>query len=135
MILPITLTIAAAAALINFWLAVRVSQVRLAGKVMHGDGGNTLLMKRMRAQANFVEYTPFVVILIGLVEAARGANTLLWVAGIAYVLARIAHGFGMDSDKPNPFRAGGILVSMLVMLGLALDALWVVYTAPVLAPR
>ena len=72
MILPITLTIAGAAALLNIWLARRVGQMRLTHKVSIGDGGNEALIARMRAQANFVEYTPFVLILIGLIELAEG---------------------------------------------------------------
>ena len=70
MILPITLTIAGAAALLNIWLGPRVGQMRLAHKVSIGDGGNEALIARMRAQANFVEYTPFVLILLGLIELA-----------------------------------------------------------------
>ena len=131
MILPITLTIAAAAALLNLWLAVRIGRVRIAGKVLHGDGGNPLLLRRMRAQANFIEYTPIVLILLALVEAARGTHGWLWAVGLAYVVARIAHAFGMDSETSNPWRGAGIGVTMLVMLGLALYALVIVYTSPV----
>ncbi len=39
MILPITLTIAGAAALLNLWLGYRVGQMRQAYKVSIGDGG------------------------------------------------------------------------------------------------
>ena len=128
--LPITLTIAAAAALINVWLAVRVGQARHRAKVIMGDGGDPLLIARMRAQANFVEYTPFVLILLGLVEMARGPRGWLWAVGIAYVLARIAHGFGMERPAPNPWRGGGIGVTLLALLILAIYALTIVYTAP-----
>ena len=129
--LPITLTIAAAAALVNLWLAIRIGRVRMAGKVLHGDGGNPLLMQRMRAQANFVEYTPFVLILIGLIEAARGTHGWLWAVGLAYILARISHAFGMDRTDTNPWRAMGFVVTALVLIGLALYALTIVYTSPV----
>lgn len=128
--LPITLTIAAAAALINIWLAVRVGRVRMANKVLHGDGGNALLLQRMRAQANFVEYTPFVLILIGLIEAARGTHGWLWAAGLVYVAARISHAFGMDRTDSNAWRALGFAASGAVLIGLALYALTIVYTAP-----
>ena len=66
MILPITPAISGAAALINFWLAWRVGQKRLSEKVSIGDGGNPAVLARMRAHANYVEFTPFVLILIGL---------------------------------------------------------------------
>ncbi len=50
--LPISLTIAAGAALLNLWLATRVGRVRGQEKVSIGDGGNDRLIRRMRAQAN-----------------------------------------------------------------------------------
>ena len=100
-ILPITLTIAAAATLLNLWLAVRVGRVRVASKVMIGDGGVPELVSRMRAQANFVEYTPFFLILLGLVELAHGSTTWLWLVAIVFVVARVFHAFGMDRPAPT----------------------------------
>jgi uncharacterized membrane protein YecN with MAPEG domain len=129
MILPITLTITGAAALLNIWLARRVGQMRLAHKVSIGDGGNEALIARMRAQANFIEYTPFVLILLGLIELAEGSQLWLWIVGVAYILARIAHGFGMDRPRPDPLRLRtiGILVTALILLGLALYAIVLPY--------
>ena len=40
MILPTTLTMAAAAALINLWLGMRVGNLRHALNINIGDGGN-----------------------------------------------------------------------------------------------
>lgn len=75
--LPLTLTMAAAAGLINLWLAIRIGQVRTSQKVSVGDGGNEFVIRRMRAQANFVEYTPFVLVLIGALECSGYAATWL----------------------------------------------------------
>src|SRR5689334_6380019 len=72
MILPMTLTMAAASTLLNLWLGYRVGQMRHAHKVSIGDGGAEPLIARMRAQANFVEYAPFFLILLAGVEMARG---------------------------------------------------------------
>ena len=130
MLLPVTLIVAAAATLLNIWLAIRVGQARGAAKVSIGDGGDRRLMARMRAQANYVEYTPFFLILLGLIELAHGAVTWLWVAAIVYILARIAHPFGMDRPGPNPLRVGGIVVSFAVLIGLAVYALYLGYTVP-----
>lgn len=126
MILPITLTAAGVAALINLWLAIRVGRVRTAEKINMGDGGNDRLIGAMRAQANFVEYTPFVLILIAAIEMATGTTWWLWAAMAAYMLARVAHGVGM-TGKSNPFRGIGILVTMLVLLGLAVTAIAIPY--------
>jgi uncharacterized membrane protein YecN with MAPEG domain len=130
MILPITLTITAAATLLNLWLAVRTGQVRLAAKIDIGDGGNPRLVARMRAQANFVEYTPFFLILLGLIEFAHGSATWLWLVAIVYVVARILHAFGMDRPTPNPFRLIGIMLTFVILLGLSIYALAIPYLAP-----
>ena len=129
MILPITLTIAGAAALLNIWLARRVGQIRISNKISIGDGGNEALIARMRAQANFIEYTPFVLILIGLIELAEGSRLWLWIVGVVYIVGRIAHGFGMDRPHPDPLklRMIGIITTMLILFGLALYAIVLPY--------
>ena len=127
--LPITLTIAAAATLINLWLATRVGRLRQAKRILIGDGGDLAMRARMRAHANFVEYTPFFLILLGLIEMARGSQAWLWIASILYVLARIAHAFGMDRQSPSPLRMGGIAVTWFVLIALAGYALVISYGA------
>jgi uncharacterized membrane protein YecN with MAPEG domain len=131
MILPITLTIAGAAALLNIWLARRVGQIRMSNKISIGDGGNEALTARMRAQANFVEYTPFFLILpsLALIELAIGSRTWLWIVAVVYILGRIAHAFGMDRPHPDRLRLRmiGIIVTFLVLLGLALYAIALPY--------
>jgi uncharacterized membrane protein YecN with MAPEG domain len=125
--LPITLTIAGAAALINIWLALRISHVRRLNHVSIGHGGNEALETRMRSHANFVEYTPLFLILLGLVEAARGPQTWLWIAAILFMLARLAHPFGMERPAPNALRMGSVAITWLCLLGLAVYALVLPY--------
>jgi len=125
--LPITLTIAAAAALINIWLGIRVSQLRLRHKVSVGEGGNAQVAARMRAHANFIEYTPFFLILLALVELSRGSKTWLWAVAIVYILGRLAHPFGMDRAAPNKLRLVGMVITWAVLLGLAIYALTITY--------
>ena len=129
MILPITLTIAGAAAIVNLWLATRIVMVRMKDKVLVGDGGKALLTARMRAQLNFAEYTPIVLILIGLIEFARGTQTWLWAAGIIYIIGRVLHPFGLDKQTMHPLRGVGFLTTLLVTLVLAGYALTIPYTA------
>ena len=52
MILPTTLAMAAAAALINIWLAIRCGRVRGKESISIGTGGSDLMERRMRAQLN-----------------------------------------------------------------------------------
>jgi uncharacterized membrane protein YecN with MAPEG domain len=127
LVLPITLTLAGAAMLINAWIAYRVGQMRGRHKISIGDGGVEPLIARMRAHSNFVEYTPFFLILLGLIEMARGSPVWLWAVGIVFILARIAHVFGMDRPPGNRFRMIGTMVSGFVLLGLALYAITIPY--------
>lgn len=122
MTLPVTLCAAAAAALFSFWLAQRIFRVRLAGQVAHGDGGNPLLARRMRAQLNFVEYTPFVLVLIAAIELSGRGGVWLPVVAALYFVARIAHALGMDSDTVPWTRKAGMWVTFLTLIGLALVA-------------
>ena len=123
MILPITLCAAAAAALINIWLAIRCGQVRTAAKISMGDGGNDKLICRMRAHANFVENTPVVLVLIAALELAMGGTTVLAAVAAIYMIARVAHGLGMDGGSFAKGRLVGTLVTLLTQLGLAIWAI------------
>jgi uncharacterized protein len=127
--LPITLTIAAGAALVNIWLMIRCGQARTKESVSVGDGGNEYVIRRMRAHANFVESAPFVLILIAALELSSKTSPMwLWYVGIAYIFGRLAHGLGMDGGTFGKGRMVGTLITMLTLLGLAGFALWKVYT-------
>jgi uncharacterized membrane protein YecN with MAPEG domain len=125
-LLPVTLAAAAAAAILNIWLMVRVGAVRNAAKVFVGDDGNENVIRRMRAHANFIESAPFVLILIAAIElTGKGDPWLAYVAGI-FILGRVAHGFGMDGGALGAGRMIGTLVSMLTLLGLGVVAVLIV---------
>jgi len=128
MILPVTLTAAGAAALINLWLAIRVGQKRASEKVWVGDNGKEPLIARMRAQANFIEYTPIVLILFGLVEMASGSSIWLWLAMSVFLVGRVLHPFGMDGWMLG--RKIGTATTFIIMLGLAIYAIVIPYRAP-----
>jgi uncharacterized membrane protein YecN with MAPEG domain len=126
MILPTTLSMAAAAALINFWLALRCGQVRGKEGISIGTGGSELMERRMRAQLNFVENTPWVLALIAAIELSGKGGQWLAIVGGAYMLGRVAHGLGMD---PNGFAKGrmiGTVTTMLTQISLAIIAVLIV---------
>ena len=126
-ILPTTLCLATAAVVVNIWLGIRISQARAKAKVWVGDGGDDGLIRRMRAQANFIEQTPLTLILFALVEAAaRGTVVLPWL-GAVFMLGRVAHTFGMDaSPERGGFKAGrpiGMMTSLAVQIWLGVLAI------------
>lgn len=121
MVLPVTLCLAAAAALVNFWLGMRIGKLRHASGVSIGDGGNEPLLRRMRAQANFIEQTPLTLALVALVELAGKGGQWLAPAAAVFIAGRICHAIGMDGN----FKAGrgiGMLTSMLLQLALVVVA-------------
>jgi len=121
-VLPVTLAAAAAAAVLNLWLSIRIGATRNALGIFIGDGGSEPLQRRMRAQLNFVENTAFVLVLIAAIElSGKGSWWLAYVAA-AYFIGRVAHGFGMDGGKAKVGRMVGTLATMLVQLGLAVVA-------------
>ena len=129
-VLPITLTIAAAAAVLHIWLAARVSQLRNRHKVSIGDGGNEALTRRMRAHANYGENMPIVLILLALVELGGGDVRILWGAAILFVIARILHAIGMDRPSPSRARMFGMIGSTVALVILAGYAIFILYQHP-----
>lgn len=126
MILPTTLSMAAAAALINVWLMLRCGQVRMKEKINIGTGGSDMMERRMRAQLNFVENTPWVLALIAGIELAGKGGQWLAIIGGVYMLARVAHGFGMDGGGLEKGRGIGVMITMLTQIGLAVSAVLIV---------
>jgi len=126
MILTVTLTIAALAGALNLWLASRLILARVKGNILIGDGGQPGMASRMRAHANFVEYTPFVLILMGLIELSGGTHTVLWALGSIYLVVRVMHPIGMDIPASNLFRAGGAIGTWLILAMLSGWALLIV---------
>ena len=124
--LPATLSAAASLALVNIWLSMRIGRVRTSEKISIGDGGNDLLARRMRAQLNFAENTPLVLILIAAIEIAGHGGMWLKAVGAIYALGRVAHGIGMDGAGVEKGRMIGTSVTMLTLLGLAVVAVLVV---------
>ena len=121
MFLPITLATAALLSLLYVLLIVRIGQLRWKHKVSIGDGGQADLLMRMRTQANFAEYVPLILILMGLLEGAGANRQVLAVSGTLLVLFRILHYMGMPRKAPNPFRAIGAAGTVFLLIA---GAIW-----------
>lgn len=120
MIFPATTALFAAIlalvyAAMSFWVVAG----RLSGDVLHGDGGNQQLLKRIRSHGNFIEYVPLTLILIGLLEASGSSGALVTTLLVILLVARLLHPVGMLAPKNSPqqfaCRGGGIIATILVM--------------------
>ena len=123
---PVTLLAAAAAALVNFWLGWRIAQYREKFKVSVGDGGHDPLLRRMRAQSNFIENAPIFLILLGGLEIS-GCNRIgLAVIAAIFILARISHSVGMDAAENRRWREIGMAGTALPNFALIVWAIFCV---------
>ena len=122
--LSITLTTASALGLIFVWLSMRVINARVSGQVLIGDAGNTDLQFRIRAHANFCEYVPIFLILLGLLEFMGGNRIALMVLATLFVLARLLHVPGMAATANLTLRQAGILGSFAGIVAASLYGLY-----------
>jgi len=121
----ISLFSAAIAALIASWLGWRCGKLRVSEKILHGDGGSGLLARRMRAQANFTEYTPFALVLIVLLDLADVDTWALGLTALAFMIGRVLHGIGMDAETAAWPRMVGMMLTFPLLLAWAIWAILV----------
>ena len=95
----------------------RVSAVRSKTGVSFGDGGNAVLLQRIRQHGNFVEWTCFVLILMILAEGIGAPAIYVHVSGALLLIGRIAHPFGLKPDNAaHPLRIVGNSANLLATL-------------------
>lgn len=110
---------------LHVFLTWRVIQRRRALGVALGSGGDKILEKRIRAQANLGENAPL--FLIGLALYEWGAAESFWVLSLSsvFVLGRALHAYGVSMPRENlNFRVSGTTLSFLAMIGLLLSHLY-----------
>lgn len=113
---PVTSALCAASALALVGLSVPVSMRRFSARVLLGDGQDKVLLARIRAQANFVEYVPVALIVIGLAEVNGSAAWLVWTCAVSLALGRAIHAFGMLTGARSKPRAVGMTLTWLALL-------------------
>ena len=115
-------------ALIYLVLFMRVSAVRSATGISFGDGGNAMLLHRVRQHGNFVEWVPFVLILMILAEGMGAPSLYLHISGALLLLGRIAHPFGLKPENAGHVlryvgNGSNILATLNLMVCLAVNLL------------
>ena len=122
----VTMLAAGVLGLIFVVLSIMVTTARVSGKVILGSGegseAGSPLFLAVRTQANFAEYAPLALLLIGFIEMAAGSTLLVQIMAVCLVLARLMHPVGMRLKAPNPFRAGGFLITLGVLLVASVEA-------------
>lgn len=108
-------------------LMFRVGQVRIKSKINLGDGGDDLMLSRIRAHGNFIENAPLA--LLGLLAIAflSGHAVALHIFGAVFFIGRILHALGM-SGTFGQGRLFGTLMTLLTYLGQAIYILFLIFT-------
>ena len=121
--LEISPLFAALFALIQAPLTVAVGYRRAQTNVHFLDGGDTVLLRRMRAHANFTETVPMVLIAMAAAEYHSAPTWLLLAGGSSLLCGRALHyvtllrsGFGIG-------RAIGMVLTLLPMMAFGAWAL------------
>jgi len=136
--MPVTLGTAGILGLFYVYLSLRVVLARGKSKVSLGDGSAgsvaagkeseaSALMIACRAHGNFIEYVPFALILMGGIEAAGASRLFLQILALLLIAGRILHPLGLSRPIPNPFRAGGTILTWLTVSLASLDALRIAF--------
>ncbi len=108
------------AALLGFllvYLSIRVIRLRRRLKVAIGAGGEAAIERAARVQANFSEYVPMVLILL-LAEIQGGSPLVLHAIGLALVVGRAAHAFGVSQAAEDyRWRTLGMTLTFFAIIG------------------
>lgn len=101
-------------------LSVRVILFRRGSGSTLGDGGDPVLLRRIRVQANFAEYVPLALILMGLAEGMGTNRWLLHPLGLVLLAGRASHAFGVSRpDEKFVFRVAGMGMTLTMILAAA----------------
>ena len=102
-------------------LSINVIKLRRQNKVSFGDDGDRTLMRRIRVQANFIEYTPiFLLSLIGIewlaVENIPYYFLYINIVGSLFIIGRILHALSLYKKKIMHRKTGMIITFVSLQL-------------------
>ncbi|MBJ6136544.1 MAPEG family protein [Marinobacter litoralis] len=130
MIIPVTAVFAAVLGILLLVLSAMVVRCRLKHQVGMGVNENRVFQATVRAHANLVEYAPFALIMLAIAELNGVSSTWIYWSGMALVVGRILHAFGMikGKGKTHMGRLVGTILTWLSILVTAILLLWNVGT-------
>ncbi len=125
----VSLLFAALHALLLIGLSLSVVLQRRSARVGLGDGGDPVLARRIRVQANFIEYVPLALLLLALLEMGGLARMWVWIFGSALLLGRVLHAMGLTgSAGTSKGRFYGTLLTWIGLVAMAFAGVWLALT-------
>ena len=121
MILPITGVFTAVIGILLLVLSAVVVKYRLKYGKGIGTAEDLDFEVAVRAHGNLVEYAPLTLIMLGIAELNGVSSGFIYWVGMAFVLGRILHAWGMYQGQGGPHKARmvGILLTWLSILVIA----------------
>jgi uncharacterized protein len=121
----ITALYAGLVALLLIALAARVALLRGRHRIGLGDEGNRELQRAIRVHGNAVEWAVVGVLILLVAELNRASPALVHGCGIAIVVGRLLHAFGLSGSSGYSF--GRFVGSALSWTATAVLAAWCVW--------
>ncbi len=126
-ILPVSTLYIVAFALLFVVFTFRVGLVRKRTGISFLDGGNQLLLRRMRAHANFVETVPLALALIALTEANGASVAFTHSLGLTLLVSRLMHYITLQVSPHALTRPISMLGTFAVYLVSSGWLLWQIF--------
>jgi uncharacterized membrane protein YecN with MAPEG domain len=106
------------AGLLALWFVVLSARVvGIRRRLPFGDGGDLSVTRVIRAHANFAEYVPLALLMMGFLEVGRHSIYLLHALGIVLLVARLLHGFALSfAWQPRYARIAGAALTFVVLV-------------------
>lgn len=130
--IAITSLYAALAAIFLIFLSIHVVRNRYRTHTSLGSNDDKLT-RACRAQANFTEYVPMILLLMACAELFKTSVILLHVAGIAMLVGRVLHAYSLMVVEPRSgsrnfsFRMFGMILTFAVLGVLAIVLLYIFF--------
>ncbi len=130
--IAITSLYAALAAIFLIFLSIHVVRNRYRTHTSIGSSDDALT-RACRAQANFTEYVPLILLMMACAELFKTSVILLHVAGIAMLIGRALHAYSLLVVEPRSgsrnfsFRMFGMILTFAVLGVLAVVLLYIFF--------
>lgn len=125
--LPVTSFFAGVLSFLGVYLSVQVILMRRQKRVSHGSGGDKELERSMRAFGNFIEYTPFTLLLMALCESNGAASWVLIALGVLLAAGRLLHAYAIPRSNFK-LRFWAMSLTFAVILSLAILLIFQAFT-------
>jgi uncharacterized membrane protein YecN with MAPEG domain len=99
--------------------------MRVRRDIAFGDNGDVNIARVVRAQANFAEYVPLALLMMGFLEVTRFSIYLLHALGLTLLVARLIHGAALSFGWQ--MRVGRVTGATLTVIVLLIEAALCVY--------